>query len=237
MQIKNHYLKKAYAWLLPFTCVLCSHPSFANQDLCDPCLQALPRLEEGCIRCAIPLSIKGSLCGQCLQKNPPFDVTHALYSYELPITKLILELKFNHTLFNARLLGELLAIEIRQNWYKNKPLPDLIIPIPLHAARLKERGFNQALELARPIAHYLKRPLEIKHCHRTKLTSPQSTLLAAERQKNVRDAFDVSRNFTGLHVAVIDDVITTGNTMTEFCKVLKQQGVKQIDAWCCAKVK
>lgn len=237
MQIKNHYLKKACAWLLPFTCVLCAHPSGSHQDLCDPCQQTFPLLKEGCIGCAIPLSTTGLLCGQCAQKTPPFDVTHALYSYELPIMKLILELKFNQALINARLLGELLAAEIHDVWYQNKPLPHLIIPIPLHPTRLKERGFNQALEIARPIANSLKLPIETKHCHRNKLTTPQSTLLAAERGKNVKGAFNVTRNFTGLHVAVIDDVITTGSTMTEFCKVLKQHGTQQIDVWCCAKVR
>ncbi len=238
MLIKNHYLKKACTWLLPFTCILCADPSKRNQDLCDSCLQSLPRLKQGCLCCAIPLSFSptGLLCGQCLQKAPPFDVTHALYSYELPITKLILELKFTQALVNARLLGELLATEVLQVWYKAKPLPHVIIPIPLHTTRLKERGFNQALEIARPIAKALRLPINTTDCHRSKLTIPQSTLLATERHKNVKGAFNLTGNFTGLHVAVIDDVITTGSTMTEFCKVLKQHGAQRIDVWCCARV-
>lgn len=236
MPIKNHYLKKACAWLLPFTCVLCAHPSKREQDLCEACEQSLPLLDPGCPCCAIPLKSEGLVCGQCLQKPPPFTVTHALFSYEAPMIQLILELKFKHTLVNARLLGELLSQKII-HVYKNKRLPDLIIPIPLHTTRLKERGFNQALEIARPVARCLKLPLETAHCHRTKLTSPQATLVAAERRKNVKGAFVVARNFTGLHVAVVDDVITTGNTVREFCKVLMQQGVKQIDVWCLARVK
>jgi ComF family protein len=234
---KKNYLRKIYAWLLPYTCILCSHPSQRHQDLCEPCYQTLPLLKQGCICCAIPLpdSIAGLRCGQCLQKTPPFDVTHALYSYELPMTKLILELKFNQALAHAKILGEHLAHAILQSWYQTKPLPKIIIPMPLHASRLKERGFNQALEIARPIAQALKLPLNTTHCQRNKSTTPQAMLSATQRQKNVKGAFTVTGNFIGQHIAVIDDVITTGNTITEFCKALKQHGAKQIDVWCCSR--
>ena len=237
MQINNHYLKKMYTWLLPFICILCGQPAEQNQDLCRACHKMLPLLIHGCPCCAIPLpdSAAGFICGQCLQTTPPFNITHALYCYELPITKLILELKFNQALVNARLLGELLAAEIQQKWYRTSPLPSLIIPMPLHKARLKERGFNQALEIARPIANMLNLPIHISHCHRRKLTQPQTMLSAAERRKNVKGAFIVTKNFSGQHVAVIDDVITTGSTMVEFCKSLKQQGAARIDVWCCAR--
>ncbi len=238
MQIKNHYLKKVLTWLLPFTCILCSQPSDCDQDLCTPCLKSLPLLTKGCDCCAIPLpeNAQGWLCGQCLQKTPPFDVIHALYKYQLPITNLILELKFKQALVNAKILGELLAQEIQNVWYKNKPLPNLIIPMPLHRQRLKERGFNQALELARPVARKLKIPLNTIDCIRHQSTNPQATLSAHERQKNVKDAFSVAKSFAEEHIAVIDDVITTGSTMTEFCSVLKRQGAKRIDVWCSARV-
>lgn len=237
MDIKNYYLKKALAWLLPYTCILCGHSSQRNQDLCDPCHQTLPFLKQGCLCCAMPLpeSTKGLVCGQCLQTTPPFDATYALYLYQMPITKLILELKFNQALVNARILGELLAEEALQSWYKTRPLPKVIIPIPLHPTRLKERGFNQALEIARPLAKALKLPINTEDCQRHKLTAPQSTLPATERRQNMKEAFAVSKNFTGQHVAVIDDVITTSNTVTEFCNVLKQHGAQTIDVWCCAR--
>jgi len=237
MSIKNYYLKKALTWLLPYTCILCGHPSQRNQDLCDPCHQTLPFLKQSCLHCAMPLpgSAKGLACGQCLQATPPFDVTYAPYLYQAPITQLILEIKFNQSLINARVLGELLASAALESWYKTRPLPKVIIPIPLHSTRLKERGFNQALEIARPLARALKLPISTEDCQRHKLTVPQSTLLATERQQNMKGAFAVNRNFAGQHIAVIDDVITTGNTMTEFCKVLKQHGAQIIDVWCCAR--
>lgn len=238
MQIKNDYLKKVRAWLLPFTCILCSSPSQRNQDLCEACYQELPNWIHGCSCCGISLSqqMSGMLCGQCLQKPRSFDVTHALFAYELPIIKLILELKFNYALVNARLFGELLAQSVLQTWYQNKALPTVIIPVPLHPLRLKERGFNQALEIARPVAKRLKLPIETAHCHRLKSTAPQAKLPAAHRRSNVKGAFRVTKQFTDQHIAVIDDVITTGSTITEFCHVLKQSGAQRIDVWCVARV-
>lgn len=226
--------KKIYAWLLPFTCLLCGTLSDRNQDLCQSCYQDLPLAKHSCLKCAIPISTIG-ICGQCLQKTPPLDKTYALFLYQNPITKLILELKFNQAIVNARVLGELLTEKIQTTWYKINPLPDVIIPIPLHASRLKERGFNQALEIARPIAKALKLPLSIHSCIRVKPTAAQATLHAAERQQNMKHAFSIKEDFSNQHIAVIDDVITTGSTINEFCAALKQNGAKSIDVWCCAR--
>lgn len=232
--MKNHIINTLCAWLLPHTCILCGHHAERRLDLCDPCRALLPELTQGCLRCAIPMPMAG-LCGQCLMAPPPFAITHALYLYLPPITKLILELKFSQSLVNARVLGELLAEKINNTWYAQKPFPDRIIPMPLHHQRLKERGFNQALELARPIARLLKRPIDIKSVTRTIATRPQAQLSSDERSKNIRGAFTVHRDLTGLHIAVIDDVITTGNTMREFCQQLTRAGAKTIDVWCLAR--
>ena len=94
------------------------------------------------------------ICGACLKNPPPFDLTHALFPYQPPIMQLIIALKFQHQLSYAQALGEWLTQAIQQGWYRHQPLPDLIIPVPLHPRRLRERGFNQALEIARPIAAY-----------------------------------------------------------------------------------
>jgi ComF family protein len=237
MKIKNHYLKKIAAWLLPYTCLFCSASSSRQQDICQACLDDLPKLENPCPRCAKPLPFAHSdlTCGECIKLSPPFDFTHALFAYESPITRFIMQLKFNHALVNARILGELLTEKIQRDWYQHKPLPNLIIPMPLHPNRLKERGFNQAIEIARPIAKSLQLPLQLSDCLRIKETAAQATLLAKERQYNIKQAFKVNKNFSGQHIAVIDDVITTGHTMTEFCKSLKKAGASKIDVWCCAR--
>jgi ComF family protein len=167
-----------------------------------------------------------------LQSLPRFFSDDALFVYEPPVTKIILDLKFKHDLSHARVLGELLSDHL-QNYYQSHTPPEVLIPIPLHKTRLKERGFNQALEIARPVARRLKIPLQLKNIHRIKATQPQATLRKEERTQNMRNAFRVKTNYQ--HVAVIDDVITTGNTMSEFCRTLLTSGVLKIDIWCIAK--
>lgn len=231
-------LKKISHWLLPFTCILCKNLTQRTQDLCYACLQELPILTQGCAQCANILTApdREPICGPCLTTPPPFEKTYALFSYQPPITRLIMDLKFQHALVNARILGELLANKIRHVWYQNTRLPTAIIPLPLHVTRLQERGFNQAIEIARPLAKLLQLPLWIKNFSRCKPTLAQTTLSAKIRQKNLRGAFHVNTNLANQHVAVLDDVITTGSTMTEFCYALKQQGAGKIDVWCCARV-
>lgn len=233
--LKN--LKKISNWFLPHICILCKNLTHRSQDLCLPCLQKLPLLKQGCQTCAnvLPLNFSYSFCGECLQKKPPFDATYALFSYQPPIPKLILDLKFHHALTHAKLFGELLAEKIIQEWYQKKPLPTAIIPMPLHAARLKERGFNQALEIARPVAKALNLPLIIHDVARIKSTLPNATLSSDKRKHNIKNAFLIKKSFENQHVAVLDDVITTGNTVREFCKMLKKQGAREISVWCCAR--
>lgn len=232
-----NYLKQFLLWVLPHTCVLCKEISDRTQDLCKKCLSDLPVLKQGCRLCAnvMPNIEAAFICGQCLQKSPLFACTHALFLYQPPVMQLILDLKFQHTLAHARLFGELLTEKILHDWYASKPLPSAIIPIPLHPQRLKERGFNQAIEIARPIAKTLQIPLFVKDIIRKKHTIAQATLPAEQRKRNMRDAFLIKRDLSNQHIAVIDDVITTGSTIHEFCRALKKRGAGQIDVWCCAR--
>lgn len=226
--------------LLPPMCVLCGYPAHHSSNICIPCQQELPILSHACRRCAQFLHATESLdliCGACLKGPTPFDFTHALFPYQPPIMQLIIQLKFQHQLSHAKAFGELLTQKIQQEWYRNRPLPDLIIPVPLHPMRLKERGFNQALEIARPIAKTLVIPIDIHGVKRIKHTAAHSGLSsAADRKLNIENAFAATYcNFSDLSIAVIDDVITTGHTIREFCRVLKQHGAKRIDVWCCAR--
>jgi ComF family protein len=233
--MKWDYLKKIASLLVPYTCLFCSYPSSRGQDLCDGCLNELPLLGNPCIRCAKPLQQNNLICGDCLTHSPPFDRTFALFVYEKPITRFVMQIKFNHALLNARIAGELLTEKIITQWYLNQPLPDLIIPVPLHPLRLRERGFNQAIEIARPLSKKLQLPLDIEGTQRVKATAAQATLLAKDRILNIKEAFQVNRQYSGLHLAVVDDVITTGHTIREFCRVLKKAGARQIDVWSCAR--
>lgn len=233
---KMHYLKKWIELLLPYTCIFCKQLSTRKQDLCENCLQDLPFLTQCCTRCAKPLSGSQSFtCGQCLSEPPSFDRIYALFEYQPPVTKMIMSIKFNHRLAYAKLLGELLTERIQQEWYLDRPLPEAIIPVPLHPKRIHERGFNQALEIARPVGKALGIPVEFRHCLRVKHTVAQAMLPAKLRGKNVRRAFRVKGRFPYSHVAVLDDVVTTGQTVGEFCEELRRGGVLKIDVWCCGR--
>jgi ComF family protein len=222
-------------WLLPYHCILCADPSLRKQDLCEACYQFLPSIHQACQRCAKVITADKMTCGSCLTTEPPFDIAYAAYLYAPPLSNLILDLKFRHSLVNARILGELLVKKISEEWYQNRPMPEAIFPVPLHKTRMIERGFNQAVEIARPIARTFKIPLLASACIRTKNTQPQATLAIKDRTHNIKNAFAVAQTFSYRHVAVIDDVITTGHTISEFCKTLKKSGLERIDVWCCAR--
>lgn len=245
-------------YLLPSACVLCCHPTQNTFSLCAYCQQNLPSLSHYCQICgnilpAYPTtSLLGTYradakpinqyqetpqlvtCGACLHRPPPYDRTYTLFAYEQPIIKLITGLKFHGQLSYASILGHLLAKKIQSLWYRDQLLPACILPVPLHPLRLRERGFNQALEIARPISKICRIPIDYHGIQRTKHTTPQHRLPATTRYLNIQHAFCKIKNYQGQHIAVLDDVITTGHTITECCKVLKQAGARRIDIWCCA---
>jgi ComF family protein len=141
-------------------------------------------------------------------------------------------LKFNDKLAYASLLGLIMADSLVP---QIEVLPDVIVPVPLHRVRLRERGYNQALELSRPIAKALGVPIDIKHCNRLRSTSIQSLLPANERQKNVKGAFEFNNERKFSSVAIVDDVMTTGHTINELTKAILQSGVAEVFVWVCAR--
>jgi ComF family protein len=220
-------------WVLPYICTLCGRPSDRKQDLCSACLKDLPIVAHKCSRCGVQSF--SEICGQCLKHPPPFTACYSLFAYEPPLTYLILSLKFRQDLVSARILGELLAEQVKQQWYRLKPLPDFILPVPLHENRLKERGFNQALEVARPISRALKIEILTQAVRRVKDTPAQMQLMAEDRKKNVRGVFSVEADVTGKHIVIVDDVVTTGATAAEIARVLLKQGARMVEVWCCGR--
>jgi len=224
---------------LPATCVLCSALVKKRRiDLCEPCEVELPWLTVSCQICAMPLAVTEQsvtrICGKCIQQPPAFFTSKALFHYQPPIDNFIMALKFHQQLLYARLFGELLSLQL-QKIYTGQELPELIIPVPLHATRLRERGFNQAIEIGRPIAKQLHLPLAIHSCERIRMTTAQSLLPANERHSNIKNAFIVKKPLAAKYVAIVDDVITTGQTVNELSKVLRQAGVERIDIWSVAR--
>jgi ComF family protein len=172
-----------------------------------------------------------ALCGRCQVKPPAFERTWAPFRYEAPLDYLLQQLKFHGCLDIARLLGGLMSAWLQEHlddW------PDVLIPVPLHAGRLRERGFNQSLELARLLAERLALPVDYQCCARLRLTPPQAGLVRKARIRNVKGAFEVNGRVYG-HVAIIDDVMTTGSTVHELAKVLLRAGADRVDIWVCAR--
>ena len=199
------------------SCYLCR--GAADDLLCAPCDADLPRLSgTRCPRCALD-SPRGVLCGRCLGDAPHYDATVAALAYEFPADALVHALKFRGELALASFLGReiarrISAIEI-----------DSVVPVPLSAARLRTRGYNHAAEIAR---HLLPGKLDLALCERSRDTPPQMDLPFAERRRNVRGAFRCTRALMGASIAVVDDVMTTGATLNELARTLKDAGAARV---------
>lgn len=222
-------------FMFPRICLFCLQMHTSSRRLCDACYAHLPIIGPHCQQCAQALCSPAFNCGQCLQHPPPMARTLARFPYEPPIVQAIIRLKFNQQLIYADLFAELLLDHIRHHWYREQSLPDIILPVPLHVTRLRERGFNQAVEIARPIARALNIPLDLHHTLRSKATRAQSGLSATARGANLKQAFSTEHTYQGVKIAVIDDVVTTGHTVRALCQLLRLQGAGPIDVWCCAR--
>ncbi|MDH5407514.1 MAG: ComF family protein, partial [Gammaproteobacteria bacterium] len=145
-----------------------------DQDICPACLDSLPQLDNPCPVCALPVTSGPDLiCGQCLQQAPPYQQTFSAYQYAPPLIQLVTGLKFHQRLAVARLFGQLLAQHLEQREFDR---PECLIPVPLHPKRLRERGFNQSIEIARPISKQFDLPIDSELCQRLRHTTPQTGL-------------------------------------------------------------
>ncbi len=218
--------------LWPGRCVACAAAADST-DLCAGCRESLQPNQVFCQRCSLPLAEPAVACGRCLRRAPSFDRAWSPWCYASPLDLVVLKLKFGSNLAAARVLGEL--------WREQLPLrpsfvPDALIPVPLARDRLIERGYNQALELARPLAKSLAKPIRTDWLQRTRSTDPQSGLSAKARKRNLAGAFVAEPAVRGKRVALIDDVMTTGATMQACAKALKKAGAAQVQAWALARV-
>ena len=203
------------------TCFVCR--GTARATLCEACDADLPRIappEEMrlCPRCALA-SPAGAMCGRCLAEPPRYDATIAALAYAFPADVLVHALKFRGELALAPFLSSILEERIGQ--------ADCIVPVPLSAQRLRERGYNQSVEIAR----HLGGRLEIEACVRERDAPPQAGLDREARRRNVRGAFRCRRSFAGERVAVVDDVMTTGATLDALADALKDAGAASVTNW------
>ena len=170
-------------------------------------------------------------CGDCQRAPPAFDAVQALYSYRWPVNNLITGLKYQQHWHLARLFGE--AVEAEQARFDSDI--DYLVPMPLHTRRLRQRGYNQSIEIARHISRLKDIPMGRHLCRRIRDTRPQTLCPGSERKRNVRGAFIVDGNVKGLRLAIVDDVVTTGSTANELARVFKQAGADHVEVWCVAR--
>ena len=213
--------------MLPQRCLLCTAAA-PVRALCDACHSQSPRLSGlRYPQCALP-NPQGEICGNCLADPPAFTRVSAAFSYGWPLAPLIRQFKYAGNLALTGLLADALCSAIRD------PV-DLVIPMPLGPLRLRERGFNQALELARHAAAATGTALAAQACRRVIDGAPQATLPWRQRAKNIRGAFVCDADLSGLRVAVVDDVITTGATLHELAPTLRKTGAREVHGWMVAR--
>ncbi|MBS1158286.1 MAG: ComF family protein [Proteobacteria bacterium] len=208
--------------LLPGSCLLCGADS-GRAPFCPACAADLPPLPAArCPQCGEP-STQGERCGSCLKEPPHFAGTLALFRYDFPADRIIHALKYGHQLAVADWLGELLAARLGGRQF------DLVVPLPLHPDRLRERGFNQAVEIARALIRASKQKLAVDCLFRIRATPPQAALALKDRVRNVRQAFECRREISGQHILLIDDVMTSGATLNEATRILMLHGARRVD--------
>lgn len=233
---RSIWIKDVRSALSTRHCLLCLASHRDPLGICPPCQADLPWLRRGCERCGLPLPnpTDAHICAACAgSAAPPFDRCEGLFHYEFPIRELISAFKFQGQLWHARPLGGMLAERVAQ-WDAGRR-PDLILPTPLHPRRLRERGFNQAQELARVVSRRLGSPMNPRALIKVRATAAQSQLSKREREDNLRNAFKVMAQLDGCRILLIDDIVTTGQTATEISRALRDAGAGRIEVLCIAR--
>lgn len=221
--------------LWPPRCLLCGGDGQQPAtDLCWRCEADLVPLGPACLRCAQPMHTAADvgLCGQCLRRAPWFDRSVCAFRYQAPLDELIRSFKYRGNTASGRLLGQQFC---RALGMREGPLPQCIVPVPLSARRYRERGFNQAIELGTQISARLGIAMRADVIVRTRDTAEQAGLKPRQRRRNVRRAFAAVSRLDATHVAVLDDVMTTGCTANEVARVLRSAGATRVEIWAIAR--
>ncbi|MCU1768234.1 ComF family protein [Pseudomonas protegens] len=238
MHCQPRYKGQVYIWLKNNqACLLCDEPSDSALALCAPCLDELPWLGAQCSVCALPLPGPGLTCGQCLQEPPAFQRVIAPWRYDFPVDSLISRFKHHEKWPFGRLMAELLGQFLHYRFDEGLPRPDCLLPVPLSRRRLRQRGFNQAGMLAQWLGASLQLVVQPKLLLRTQDTPAQQGLDARARQRNLRQAFALAdqAQVAGRHLALVDDVLTTGATAQALARLLINAGARRVDIYCLAR--
>jgi len=227
-----------YDWLKSeHYCQLCDERCEADQSLCAPCEADLPWLDGQCSICALPLPTSGLICGDCLKRPPTFDHVAVPWRFAFPVDSLITRFKHQSRWPLGRLLAEQLTRHLQHAYAEGLPHPDVLLPVPLARKRLRKRGFNQAKMIADWLSPVLAVPVDMQLLQRVQDTQSQQQLDAASRRRNLRQAFRLADQdrLAGRHIAIVDDVLTTGATAEALARLLKRAGAVRVDVYCLAR--
>ncbi len=238
--MKLHHLRHLWPLLsnrlslvFPRHCLFCLEKTYSHSDLCHYCAATLSLNSPCCLHCAEPLEQNSPQCGHCLSHTSHYDQVFSPYQYSAEMAYLIKQFKYQQKIYYARTLSELFIARSYQSSYFS--LPQLLIPIPMHYQRLRQRGYNQAVELTRLLASHYDLPFDYLSFIRQRHTRLQAEMTARKRQKNVRNAFALKTAIRYSHIALVDDVMTTGSTVNEAARTLKAAGIKKVDVWTIAR--
>jgi len=217
-------------------CVACLEPH-AHVGLCTPCLQDLPANLSHCRCCALPIAYAGNelICGQCLKDPPPFSRIVAPWRYRFPVDGMVQRYKYNGQRAYARPLIHDLGTHLTSMLEAHpERTPDLLLASPMHPARRRKRGFNQAADIAEQISRQSGIPWSADFVVRKRRTRPQRGLNREERLANLRGIYQVTR-LPPASIAIVDDVVTTGATARSLTEALLEAGAREIQIWALAR--
>lgn len=204
---------------------------FSNQKICVPCHAHLPLSKQTCYVCGLPSNHSEIPCGSCLKNSPPYDKSISAFHYQSPISDFITQYKYASKLELLPLMVDYLIIAIEKSL---KQQPELLIPIPLYYKKRNKRGFNQSRMIAKILSKHFCIPISGSEIVRTKQTQTQASLDAVQRKKNLKNAFEINRSLPE-RIAIIDDIVTTGTTVSELASLARAHGAKQIEVWSLAR--
>lgn len=219
------------------TCFLCQIPTSGDQLLCDDCVDDLPQNQHACKSCALslPAHTSEAYCASCLRDHYPITQSIIPFRYEFPINNLIKHLKYKEKIYFSGYFSDAILNEVSNHYHS---LPDIVLSVPLHPLRFRQRGYNQGKLIAKPLSEALKIPFSENVCRRIINTQSQTGLDKKARIKNLRNAFVCDQKRlpkNTRHVVLVDDVVTSGITTMQLARALKAKGIERVDVWACAR--
>lgn len=209
----------------PFYCQMCGEKADARVEICQSCKEGLPWILNECAQCSRPLvRAEDTFCGHCIAHPPVYQKAIVMFRYEGVVRQTIVRMKFHRSTASIRLLAGLMAEHLRHIDLESP----LILPVPLHGKRMRQRGYNQSAEIAKELSSLLSWSVNLDLLAKSRHTLPQTGLSGALRRKNVKGAFEVKGNLSGQSVLLIDDVVTTDSTISECAAALLKAGAGQV---------